>query len=351
MAARHYRFGKPTSETPISGRRCIVVPYIDQLVMIDQRIQQSTLENINVLTKERQNMKLSAMIVWKSENAAMTIENIKPEDIQPTFFKIMESVIKNECAKMTVDEILENRIKLAQNLSSTLKVTADTWGLKISSVNISSLIVSNEKFMRNMALPKEIEIERKASLAEIEKGLTIELKNIERETESQIAGLKSEKIIGEEKERVENTLKTIEKERITQLLAKDTEIEQIKAQIAEIKAGVATKTETDRTKALLIVEAEGLEKRSQVLAKHGEMVLQYELINHLPEIYKNLTIGDLTLFQNGSSEQNSEIDGVGYLVGALMAGLRGKNSQTGTNTLSSGNGAVEKKLVDDGNDE
>jgi regulator of protease activity HflC (stomatin/prohibitin superfamily) len=98
------------------------------------------------------------MIVWKSENASMTIENIKPEDIQPIFFKIMESVIKNECAKMMVDEILENRIKLAHNLLTILKEIADTWGLKISSVNISNLVVSNDKFMHNMALPKEIEI-------------------------------------------------------------------------------------------------------------------------------------------------------------------------------------------------
>ena len=149
--------------------------------MIDQRIQQSTLDNIKVLTKERQNMLISSMIVWKSENASMTIENIKPEDIQPTFFKIMESVIKNECAKMDVDEILENRSKLSSNLTITLKETADNWGLKISSVNISNLEVSNEKFMRNMALPREVEIERKASLAEIEKNLTIELKNIEKE--------------------------------------------------------------------------------------------------------------------------------------------------------------------------
>ncbi|MDR1461374.1 MAG: hypothetical protein LBI78_07005 [Campylobacteraceae bacterium] len=312
MAARHYRFGKPTSDKPISGRRCMVVPYIDQLVMIDQRIQRSTLDNIIVLTKERQNMQISAMIVWKSENASMTIENIKPEDIQPTFFKIMESVIKNECAKMTVDEILENRMKLAQNLLGTLKETTDTWGLKISSVNISNLAVSNEKFMRNMALPKEIEIERKASLAEIEKSLTIELKNIEKETESRLASLKSECVIGEEKERVAIILESAEKERMTQLSKKDTEIEQLQAHIEEIKSNISTKMEAEHTRAILLAEAEGLEKRNQVLAKYGENALRYELINQLPKIYKNLKINDLTLIQDCNGEQGSDIGRIGY---------------------------------------
>jgi regulator of protease activity HflC (stomatin/prohibitin superfamily) len=324
MAARHYRFGKPTSEKPITGRRCIVIPYVDQLVMIDQRIQQSSLDNISVLTKERQSMQISAMIVWKSENAAMTIENIKPEDIQPTCFKIMESVIKNECAKMTVDEILENRIKLAQNLSCTLKETTDTWGLKISSVNISSLTVTNEKFMRNMALPKEIEIERQASLAEIEKNLSIELKNIEKETEAQLAGLKSEKTIGEEKEKVEGFLKNAEKERIAQLLIKDAAIERITTQIEEIRTSISIKMEADRAKALLIAEAEGLEKRKEALANYEENALQYEIINCLPGIYKHLKIGNLTLFQNNKGGDGGNFDGIGYLLASLVSGVGNK---------------------------
>ncbi|MDR0762807.1 MAG: hypothetical protein LBF13_07165 [Campylobacteraceae bacterium] len=52
--------------------------------------------------------------------------------------------------------------------------------------------------------------------------------------------------------------------------------------------------------------------------------MQYELINRLPEIYKNLQIGDLTLFHNGNSEQLSEVDKIGYLFGSLMSGFGNK---------------------------
>jgi regulator of protease activity HflC (stomatin/prohibitin superfamily) len=353
MAARHYRFGKPTSDKPISGKRCVIIPYIDQLIMIDQRIQRSTLDNIIVLTKERQNMQISAMIVWKSEDASMTIENIKPEDIQPTFFKIMESVIKNECAKMIVDEILENRMKLAHNLLSILKETADTWGLKISSVNISNLVVSNDKFMRNMALPKEIEIEQKASLAEIEKVLTIELKNIEKTTQSQLAGLKSEKIIGEEKERVASALEIAEKERISKLLEKDTEIEQLNAKITEIKANTATKTEADHIRAVFTAEADGLGKRNYTLAKYTSNALQYELINRLPEIYKNLKIDNLTLFHGENTEQLNEVNKAGYLIGSLISGF-GKNTSAIDNNEKSKSheiNAIDEKEQNDENNQ
>jgi len=287
MAARHYRFGKPKSEKPISGRRVLVIPTIDHLIMIDQRIQKSTLENISVLTKERQVMKVSSTIIWKTQDAAMTIENIKPEEIEPTFFKIIESVIKNESSKMTVDEILENRSQLAKNLNVVLKETTDTWGLIISSVNISNLTVANDNFMKNMALPKEIENERKAKLAQIEKDLTIELKNIEKDTESKLAALKAEKTVGEEKEKVTVILEKAEKERIRGIQLLQKEIEKINAEIEKVKSSCSTENESQRIKAV---------------SEYSESGLNYEMIKVLPEIYKHIKMGDVTLFQNNTKD-------------------------------------------------
>lgn len=315
MAARHYRFGKPTSDKPITGKRVIVIPYIDHLVLIDQRIQRNSLDNINVLTKERQVMKISATLIWKSENAAMTIENIKPEDIQPTFFKIIESVIKNECSKMSVDEILENRSALSKNLLGILKETADKWGLSISSVNITNVTVSNESFMRNMALPKEIEIERKAKLAQIEKELTVELKSIERDTQAKLASLKAEKTVGEEKEQVASVLEQAEKNRIHNIQLQQKEIEEVIAEIERIKAKVSIENEAEKTKALLKAEADGLQERIKVLADYSQVGLSYEMIQNLPEIYKNLNMGNVTLFQ---SDSENNIPALEYVASSLL---------------------------------
>ena len=325
MAARHYRFGKPSGEGTISGKRIVVIPYIDHLVLIDQRIQRNSLDDINVLTKERQSMKVSSTIIWKAENAAMTIENIKPEDIQPTFFKIIESVIKNECSKMSVDEILENRTALSRNLHAILKETADKWGLNISSVNITSVTVTNEKFMRNMALPKEIEIERKAKLAEIEKELTVELKSIERDTEAKLASLKAEKTIGEEKEMVASVLEQAEKNRIQTVQTQQKQIEEIMADIARIQARVETQNEAEKKRELLKAEAEGLEERIKVLANYSQEGLNYEMIQNLPEIYKNLKMGDVTLFQ---TDTDGSVSTLGFAAKSLLNMVTGNKEQS-----------------------
>jgi hypothetical protein len=71
-------------------------------------------------------------------------------------------------------------------------------------------------------------------------------------------------------------------------LEKDTETEQLNAKVAEIKVNIAVKIESNRMNAIFTAESDRLEKRNCTLAKYTPNALQYELINSLPEIYKNL---------------------------------------------------------------
>lgn len=318
MAARHYRFGKPTTDGPISGKRIVVIPSIDQVVMIDKRIQKSVIENISVLTKERQKMTLSVTIIWKPIKAAVTIENIKPEDIEPTFFKIAESVIKNESSKMNVDEILENRNQLSKNLLNILSETTDTWGISVSSVNVSSLVVDNDSFMKNMAMPKEIELERKTKLAQIEKELAIELRTIEKAKESELTKLESEKVIGIKREEISTMLEQAKKERETTILGMQSKIEEINSQISFIQHNSITRAEAEKIKATILAETEGLKEKLQVINSCSSNAISYEISKILPELYKNIKIGDLTFFE-GYNSQSSGFDFCSYIASSAMS--------------------------------
>lgn len=301
MAARHYRYGKPITEGPISGKRIVVIPSIDQVVMIDKRIQKTLIDNIPVITKERQSMSLAVTVIWKPINAAMTIESIRPEDIEPTFFKIAESVIKNESSKMNVDELLENRNVLAKNLSATLSEATDTWGISISSVNISNLVVNNEGFMKNMAKPKEIELERKAMLAQIEKELAIELRSIEKVKESELSKLESDKMIGIKREEIATILEQAQRERELYIAKIQKNVDIINAEISLIKNKAITDAEAEKIKSTILAETEGLREKIDVINTCTPNAIHYEISKVLPELYKNITMGDITLFGNNSN--------------------------------------------------
>ena len=52
--------------------------------------------------------------------------------------------------------------------------------------------------------------------------------------------------------------------------------------------------------------------------------LQYEIIRCLPDIYKHLKIGSLTLFQNNKGGDGGDFCGIGGLFGSLVSGLGNK---------------------------
>ncbi|MCP4023392.1 MAG: hypothetical protein GY729_16225 [Desulfobacteraceae bacterium] len=311
MAARHYRFGRPTTEGPISGKRVLTIPDIDHLVLIDKRIQRSSLKKVALLTKERQKMSLSITLIWKPTDAAKTIENIKPDDIEQTFFKIIESVIKNECTKMTVEEILENSTALEKNIKKILHAATDTWGITVMSSNISNIKVNNEEFMQNMALPKEIELEKAAKLSQIEEEQTVELRTIEKDRIAQMAQLELEQSVEAKKEQIQTEIKAIQckgEALIAELNRRVIEIS-TENKILEEKATITT--ESERIKSNIIAETEGLKEKLHVINAFSANAINYELVKILPDLYKNIDMGDITLFE--SSTEGNDRNGFNFM--------------------------------------
>lgn len=300
MAARHYRFGKPTTEGPISGKRIIVIPSIDQLVLIDKRIQKSNIEGITLLTKERQRMTLSITIIWKPTDAAKTIENIKPEDIEPTFFNIAESAIKNECTKMSVEDILENSRTLEKTVKENLQSIADSWGIMVNSITISNLSVDNAEFLNNMARPKEIELEKSARLAKISEEQTVALKAIEKEKISNMAQLEMEQTLDLKKVELEMQIQQLQCEQNIRLENLKQTLVDIISQNKILEQRADTSIEAEKIKSAIIAETEGLKEKLCVINTFSSNAVNYELVKILPEIYKSVGLKDVTLIENGN---------------------------------------------------
>jgi regulator of protease activity HflC (stomatin/prohibitin superfamily) len=305
MAARHYRFGKPTTEGPISGKRIIIIPSIDQLVLIDRRIQKSNIEGVTLLTKERQRMTLSITIIWKPTDAAKTIENIKPEDIEATFFNIVESAIKNECTKMSVENILENSRTLEKTVKENLQTVADLWGITVGSITISNLSVDNAEFLNNMARPREIELEKAARLAKINEEQTVALKAIEKDKISNMAQLEMERMLDLKKVELEMEVQRLQCEKSVQIEnLKQTLIDIVsKNKILEQQADISI--ETEKIKSAILAETEGLKEKLRVINSFSSNAVNYELVKILPELYKNVGLKDVTLIEGGNGNGHS----------------------------------------------
>jgi len=314
MAARHYRFGRPTTSEPISGTRILKIPFMDQIIMIDKRVQRSVITDRQVITKERQLVNIDIMVIWKPIDVTKTIGNIHPQEIEPNFEKIIESILRSEMATMTVNEILEDRKQIAIKLQKVLGDSAVNWGIGITSVEISDIKIINKTFLENMAKPMEIHIEKIAKLAEIEKENEIKIKEIQGEQKTELAKIETKELLGVKNQETMLSIEKINKNREIMIAEFEEKLKQIYANINLMEQQkIAEADKYSKAREIEILQ----EKLSVLNDQIKPRILAYNLVEVLPDIYKNLKIGDITIFGGGDGK-NTGFDVYGNLLAPVL---------------------------------
>jgi len=149
------------------GGMVIRIPFFDKVLTVNKTVQQLTITSSNILSKEKQHVKITTVLQWQSEKPVATISNIRWADINDRLTAIIESVIRTTCAKLSIEKILEERQEIVEAVKGELEHIIKEWGLKVSTVELTDIEVIQVAFLNNLAKPREVEIARVASLAEI----------------------------------------------------------------------------------------------------------------------------------------------------------------------------------------
>ncbi len=345
----HLRRGKAIRQG--EGGMVIRIPFLDRILAVDRTVQQLDISAESVLSKEKQKIKLSAVLQWQAENAIATINNVKWSEIPPRLTAIIESVIRTACAQLSVEEILEERQLIIEAIKKELIDIVSEWGLKVVTVELVDVSVVNESFLRDMAKPREAEMHRLAQIAlidadqetgtrDIERTKVLRQKEIERD---KMIGVKEQEQLREiqeaEKRREQSVLeielqkelmsKKYEKQQAEVEAAKDLEVAKFAAeaekqrkikQEVEVQAqkilqeaeAEATKisaiaaAEADQIKKITSAQAEGIKKTLEAARDYSPQAFARDFLQMLPEIYRNIDIGDITLFGGGGGGADGE---------------------------------------------
>ena len=334
----HLRKGKPISQG--EGGMVMRVPFFDKILKIDKTVQQLNVNSEHIISKEKQYISLEVVVQWQAVDAISTIFNVKWREIPNLINTIIESVIRTRVANLKVEEVLEERIKIIDAIKKELIEIVKDWGVSIITVEIPNVKVINEEFLRDLSRPRMAEIARNAMVAEIEKEQTTKIKDIERERLTKLKEIEMAKQTGtseqiklrqiqeEQKEREKSVLEIeMQKQVLQKKYEKEqAEIEAEKAKNVEMRRAEAEKyrkvtqeaeAEAQRIKLKANAEAEyikqtmnsraqGLAQRINALNNYSENALKAELLKILPEIYKNIKIGDVTLFSSDGQTQDGE---------------------------------------------
>jgi len=350
----HLRFGKARKQG--EGGMVVRIPFIDRILAVDRTVQQLNISAESVLSKEKQKIRLNAVLQWQAENAIATINNVTWKEIPNRLTAIIESVIRTACAQLSVEEILEERQLIIEAVKKELIDIVSEWGLKVVTVELVDVSVVNDSFLRDMSKPREAEMHRLAQIALIEADQSTSTRDIEKSKALREKEIERDKFIGvqeqqqlrdiqeAEKQREQSVLeialqkdlmqKKYEKQQAEVEASKDLEVAKLSAeaekqrkikQEVEVQAQrilqeaqaeaesikVIAEAESEKIVKVTSAQAEGIKKTLAAAKDYTPQAFARDFLQILPEIYKEIDIGDITLFGGGTGGDGAEEGGAG----------------------------------------
>ena len=350
----HLRKGKAKKQG--EGGMVIRIPFLDRILAVDRTVQQLNISAESVLSKEKQKIRLSAVLQWQADNAIATINNVTWKEIPSRLTAIIESVIRTACAQLSVEEILEERQLIIEAIKKELIDIVSEWGLKVVTVELVDVVVVNESFLRDMSKPREAEMHRLAQIALIEADQATGTRDIERSKVLRQQEIDRDKLVGvkeqeqlrdiqeAEKQREQSVLeialqkdlmqKKYEKQQAEVEASKDLEVAKLNAEaekqrkikeevevqaqriLQEAKASaekisITAEAEAGQILKVTSAQAEGIKKTLAAAKDYSPQAFARDFLQILPAIYEQIDIGDVTLFGGGGGTGGEGEEGAG----------------------------------------
>ena len=148
--------------TGVSGPGLIIlIPYIQQMVRVDQRVVTLDVPSQDVISHDNVSIRVNAIIFFQvvdAEKAVIAVENF----MQATS-ELAQTTLRSVLGKHELDEILAERDRLNDDIQTILDAQTDAWGVKVANVEIKHVDIS-ESMVRVIARQAEAERERRAKV-------------------------------------------------------------------------------------------------------------------------------------------------------------------------------------------
>jgi len=143
----------------------IVIPVIQQMVKTDLRIVVMDVPSQDVISQDNVSVKVNAVVYFRivdPERAVIQVENVFEATSQ-----LAQTTLRSVLGKHELDEMLSERDKLNTDIQSILDEHTDTWGIKVTNVEIKHIDL-NESMIRAIAQQAEAERSRRAKVIHAE---------------------------------------------------------------------------------------------------------------------------------------------------------------------------------------
>jgi len=143
----------------------IVIPALQQMVRVDLRTVVMDVPPQDVISRDNVSVKVNAVVYFRVVDPERAI--IQVEDYYSATSQLAQTTLRSVLGKHELDEMLAERDKLNTDIQKILDANTDTWGIKVTSVEIKHVDI-DPTMVRAIARQAEAERERRAKVIHAE---------------------------------------------------------------------------------------------------------------------------------------------------------------------------------------
>jgi regulator of protease activity HflC (stomatin/prohibitin superfamily) len=143
----------------------LMIPFVQEMVRVDLRIQVIEIPTQDVISRDNVSMKVDAVLYFNVVNPERAI--IQVQNYRPATNMLAQTTLRAVLGQHDLDEMLSERKKLSADVQSILDSQTETWGIKVSNVEIRTVELT-ENMVKAIAKQAEAERDRRAKIIHAE---------------------------------------------------------------------------------------------------------------------------------------------------------------------------------------
>jgi len=143
----------------------VIIPFIDRLVRVSLRIIAMDVPPQDVITRDNISVKVNAVVYYRVFDPDKAI--VEVQDFHYATSQLSQTTLRSVIGAAELDELLASREKINQELQTILDKQTDSWGIKVSAVEVKHVDLP-DSMQRAIARQAEAERERRAKIIHAE---------------------------------------------------------------------------------------------------------------------------------------------------------------------------------------
>jgi len=169
----------------------VLIPFIESVrKIVDLREQVFDYPPQEIITKDNVVVKIDNVMYYMVTDPVKAVYEV--QDVDQAIFKLTQTAIRNVCGNLTLDELLTSREKINETLRHDLDVATDPWGIKVTRVEIKTIMPPPE-IQEAMTKQMKAERDKRATILEAEGIKQAAILKAEGERQAKILSAEGEK--------------------------------------------------------------------------------------------------------------------------------------------------------------